>query len=236
MKSKLWSFLLFFFAAPISFAAEAESSSGGMTLWQVIASGGWVMVVLSLISVVMMSLVVYLLFRMNVSKLVPLEFSHKILKLISEGNHQDAHRECLRHDNLVASVAIAGLDKASKGSEAAREASEITARKEVSGLWSTIHYLSDIAAIAPMVGLLGTVLGMIEAFNAIAFQTAVVKPILLAGGVSKAMVTTAAGMIVAILAMTFYSLFRSRVQAITNSLEVFTSEILDTFSADTNRG
>jgi biopolymer transport protein ExbB len=77
-----------------------------------------------------------------------------------------------------------------------------------------------------LIGLLGTVIGMIRAFNAIAFQTAVVKPILLAGGVSQAMVTTAAGLIVAIPAMIFYAYFRGRVHDITNIVENYSTDII----------
>ena len=70
--------------------------------------------------------------------------------------------------------------------------------------------LDTIITLAPLLGILGTVLGMIQAFNVIAFQTAVVKPILLAGGVSKAMVTTAGGLIVAIPAMLFSGFAKNR--------------------------
>ena len=99
-------------------------------------------------------------------------------------------------------------------------------RKEVATLWQNISYLADIATVAPMVGLLGTVLGMIQAFNVIAFQTAVVKPILLAGGVSKAMVTTAGGLIVAIPIMIFYAYFRGKVQEISSIVESYLTDII----------
>ena len=92
-------------------------------------------------------------------------------------------------------------------------------------LWQKLSYLADIAAIAPMVGLLGTVLGMIQAFNVIAFQTGAVKPVLLASGISKAMVTTATGLIVAIPAMIFYSFFRGRLQNVTARLENISTEL-----------
>ena len=67
---------------------------------------------------------------------------------------------------------------------------------------------------------------MIQAFNVIAFQTAVVKPILLAGGVSKAMVTTAGGLIIAIPALIFYSYFRGKVQTIANRVETYSTDLI----------
>ena len=106
----------------------------------------------------------------------------------------------------------------------------MAARKEVTSLWTLMNYLSEVAQISPMMGLLGTVLGMIQAFNTIAFDSGVVKPILLAGGVAKAMITTAGGLTIAIAAMIFYSLLRPRAQNITNLLETITTQISESFS------
>jgi biopolymer transport protein ExbB len=122
---------------------------------------------------------------------------------------------------------LSGLNRIDSGFLAAKESSEITAKNEVSKLWENISYLSDLSVISPFVGLLGTVLGMIQAFNTIAFQSAVVKPILLAGGVSKAMVTTAGGLTVAIPAVIFYAFFRGRVVRISGAVESLTNEIVD---------
>jgi biopolymer transport protein ExbB len=98
-------------------------------------------------------------------------------------------------------------------------------RRRADNLWQRLSYLADIAAISPMVGLLGTVLGMIQAFNVIAFQTGAVKPILLASGISKAMVTTAAGLIIAIPAMIFHSFFKGRIQDVIARLENISVEL-----------
>jgi biopolymer transport protein ExbB len=140
-----------------------------------------------------------------------------------------ARELCARSDNVIAGIVQNGLEKQDQGCDEATEAVELAARQEVSGLWQALGYLTDVAAIAPMLGLLGTVVGMIQAFNTIAFETAVVKPILLAGGVSKAMVTTAAGMVIAIVALIFHSYFRSKVLDITGRVESLTSEILTAF-------
>jgi len=213
-----------------SYVAAVESAETGMTLWQIMGSGGWVMIALAVMSLIMIALVVYLFLRLQPSQLIPVPLSEKLIDQVRKGKDIAARKMCADHENIVSEMIIAGLNQAEKGMRASREAVELSARKQVSGLWAILNYLSDIAAIAPMLGLLGTVIGMIEAFNTIAFQTAVVKPVLLAGGVSKAMVTTASGMIVAIIAMVFYSVFRFRLQNITHAVETFTSEILDAFS------
>jgi len=194
-------------------------------------SGGVVMVILGILSIITITLVVYALMRLQVSKLIPLELAHQLIGRLKKGDYIQARGLCEDDDSLVAAVVLAGLDKTGRGPEAVQESVEIAARKEVAALWTSLNHLADIAAIAPMLGLLGTVIGMIEAFNTIAFQSAVVKPILLAGGVSKAMVTTAGGMAIGIVAMIFYSLLRFRTQNVTNVLETVISEILEAFGS-----
>ena len=120
-----------------------------------------------------------------------------------------------------------------RGKDVIKEAMLDKGRRIVGDMTQKLSYLADVAVISPMVGLLGTVLGMIQAFNVIAFQTGAVKPILLAGGISKAMVTTATGLIIAIPAMIFYSYFRGKVQNITSQLENISTELFHLISDKT---
>ncbi|HPN72971.1 MAG TPA: MotA/TolQ/ExbB proton channel family protein [Candidatus Omnitrophota bacterium] len=125
---------------------------------------------------------------------------------------------------MAGRVFYAGLSRVSRGPVIVKEAIEDEGKREIDGLWRKLGYLADIAAIAPMVGLLGTVLGMIQAFNVIAFQAGSVKPVLLASGISKAMVTTAGGLIIAVPAMIFYSYFRGIVETVSARLENISTE------------
>jgi biopolymer transport protein ExbB len=84
---------------------------------------------------------------------------------------------------------------------------------------SQIQYLLDVAVIAPMIGLLGTVFGMIKAFQVVALDLAKAKPMLLAAGVAEALITTAAGLIIGIPAMIFYAYFRGRASRLVSDLE-----------------
>ena len=99
--------------------------------------------------------------------------------------------------------------------------------RRAAALWQRVTYLQDIAVLAPMLGILGTVLGMIRSFNAIAYSTSLVKPVALAAGVSQALVTTAAGLTLAIPTMAFYFLFRGRVQRIISATESTSAQFLD---------
>lgn len=215
---------------PMAKAQETASAQPtGMSLWQVLQSGGLVMIVLGLVSFLMMALVVFMFLRFRAEKFVPMESSHRIIELIRQKRFDEAEKICAAEESAVSAIASAGL-KAKGNLTLARESVEMTARKEVSALWTLLNYLSEIAQIAPMLGLLGTVLGMIQAFNTIAFDSGVVKPLMLAGGVAKAMITTAGGLSIAITAMIFYSILRPRAQNITNTLETVSSQISEGLS------
>ena len=113
---------------------------------------------------------------------------------------------------------------------------EAVGRREAESLMRRVRYLSDIGTIAPMLGLLGTVLGMIQAFNFIAFDISAVKPVALASAVAQALVTTAAGLIVAIPCMGFFFYFRGQLQSIVAQVEEFAVEIADTIKILATRG
>ena len=84
--------------------------------------------------------------------------------------------------------------------------------------------------IAPMLGLLGTILGMIDAFNYQAFKSGIIKPIALAQGLAKAMITTAFGLMIAVPVLVFYTYFRSRISTITSTAERASSEMIQTIT------
>jgi len=206
-----------------------EHSKEGMSLWDTIKSGGMTMVVLCALSIVTGALIVYLFIHLKMSKLVPRDFTEKLIEQL-EGGHENTIREtCKNVSNPIVNIINAGLNKKKRGKLFAKEAMETQVKKEISDLWQSISYLADISTVAPLIGLFGTVMGMIQAFNVIAFQSTVVKPILLAGGISKAMVATAGGLLIAIPAMLFYSYFRGKVQGIAHEIETYGTDIIKIF-------
>jgi len=211
------------------YVETVQNSKDGMTLFDTLETGGTVMIFHGLISLFMIALVLYLLIRLHAKKLMPTEHSARVLNLIRQRSYPEARAQCLANDNLTSTIALAGLSSLDERTLAPDEAVELAARKEISGFWNSLSYLSDIAQIAPMLGLLGTVLGMIQAFNTIAFDAGVVKPMLLAGGVSKAMITTAGGLVIAIAAMFFYSILRVRVLNLSGHVEALTSQLMEAF-------
>lgn len=212
-----------------TYVQSLEDSKAGMSLWGTIQSGGLIMWILCGLSVVAVTIILYLFLHLNSSKLIPRDFTEKLIEQL-EGGHENTIREsCKNESNAIVRIIMAGLNKKKRGMIFAKEAMENQVKREIGELWQGISYLADIAAVAPLIGLLGTVLGMIQAFNVIAFQEAVVKPILLAGGVSKAMVTTAGGLVVAIPVMLFYAYFRGRVQGISHEIETYGTDIIKIF-------
>ncbi|MFH1846814.1 MAG: MotA/TolQ/ExbB proton channel family protein [Candidatus Omnitrophota bacterium] len=204
---------------------DSASAEEGMTLWQSIKAGGETMVVLALLSVAAISLVIYYFMTIQPDKLLPPDFLEESVSFLENKQYGEIKKQCVRKQNLIAGLLNSGILCMGRGKSVIKEAMQDEGKRIAGSLWQRLSYLADVAAIAPMVGLLGTVLGMIQAFNVIAFQTGAVKPILLASGISKAMITTATGLIIAIPAMIFYSFFKGKVQNVISRLEDVSTEL-----------
>lgn len=198
-----------------------------MTLWQTLKAGGGVMVVIGLLSVLAVAIMIYDFMMLNVDKLAPRRVFDDVMRKLESRDFGEAKTLCRKENNtIIAKIVLAGLERKNPLDDTAREAMESTARIELTNLWQNISYLSDIVAVAPLLGLLGTVLGMIQAFHAVPLQSASVKTALLASGISKAMVCTASSLIVAIPALVAYSYFRGKVQQVTNMVEIYSTDII----------
>jgi biopolymer transport protein ExbB len=185
------------------------------------------MVVIGFLSVVALAIIIYDLLMLNVNKLAPHRLFDEVMRKLESRDFAAAKTVCHQeHNTIISKIVLSGLERRNPLDNSAREAMENTARVELTNLWQNISYLSDIVAVAPLLGLLGTVLGMIQAFHAVPLQSASLKTTLLAAGISKAMVCTASGLMVAIPALMAYSYFRGQVQQVTNMVEVYCSDII----------
>lgn len=199
-------------------ATAAADQQEGLTLLQLLQNGGPIMILLGLFSFVALALVIYHFAVLRPGVICPETFVATAEKLLRSGKREEARQLAESQGGMVADAVLAGLDAAERGNEPA-EAMQTAGSKAAAALWQRLNYLSDIAVLSPMLGILGTVLGMIQAFNAVVLSVGEVKPYALAGGVSKAMVTTAGGLIVAIPAMGFYFFFRGRAQRLVAEAE-----------------
>lgn len=216
-------------------ANAIETSQRGMSAWQLIRAGGLIMIPLAALSIIAVAIMVYCFLTFKMEKLAPADFSDELIAKLRKGDIAAARRMCELNDNLVSQVALVGIKKSEEDPHLIAEFMEHRSRELSSKLWQMLTYLSDIATIAPLVGLIGTVMGMIQAFNAIAFQTAVAKPIMLAGGVGKAMVATVAGLVVAVPSVAAHSFFRARLQVIVNTSAAYMTDVASLISGETKR-
>ncbi len=217
---KKFIFCMFFFvliAGMLSFAFSEENKSDdttevkGKTLLQTVLDGGIMMIIIGLVSVVMMAIVMRGFIIISERKLIPEAFVTSVEESVGKGDIQSAIEVCESNQSFFSKILLSGFKKMHMGHASMEKAIEERGEREGEALKVTINYLSVIATIAPMLGLLGTVSGMIKSFNAIAFSGAAGKPSLLAASVGEALVTTAFGLVVAIPAMAFYFFFKTRV-------------------------
>ncbi|MBN1270592.1 MAG: MotA/TolQ/ExbB proton channel family protein [Kiritimatiellae bacterium] len=210
--------------------AASEPVRQTMTLTEIIQTGGWLMYVLGALSVVGLAFVVYFLVVLQQERIVPRQLVNDLRQMISAGQLDAARAVCARDESpcaAVAAVALGYVDRiGATDATLVKEMMEGEGGRQAGRIQSQTQYLLDIGVISPMIGLLGTVMGMLKAFNAVALDIAKAKPMVLAAGVSQALITTAAGLIVGIPAMIFYFYFRGRTAKLISNLEAVSAEIL----------
>ncbi len=196
---------------------------------EIVAAGGVMMYPLALISVVGVVLVLLYLLTIRRNAVVSDRFMNAAEAMIRKRDYLGLVAYCHRQNESMARVTQKTLDFFTKYPSASfgevREVAEAEGSRQAGLLSSRITYLADIGSIAPMVGLLGTVLGMIKSFLQIS-EFAGVKQMELAAGVSEALITTAAGLMIGIPALVFYSLFRGRVQKYIAELEAAATHLM----------
>lgn len=217
-------------AAALAAEPEAPPAAGLLTLAELMHMGGWLMYVLGALSVLGLALILYYALVLRARNIAPAAQALRLRELLKERRGRDARELCAQQPTALAAVAAAGLDFLKENPAAApgmlREIMESEGARQAGRMQNMIHYLLDLSAVAPMVGLLGTVIGMLKAFNSVAFDLAKARPMELAGGVAQALITTIAGLIVAIPAMMAYSWFRGRVIKLTGRLEGAATDLL----------
>ncbi len=187
-------------------------------MWEIILAGGPVMWPIILCSVVGAAIVLERLWTLQRKRVIPRELTDRIWKLVESQSLNDRHIEALARNSPLGRVLAAGLANRDQGREIMKEAIEDTGRHVVHELERFLGTLGTIAAVSPLLGLLGTVTGMIQAFEAISAE-GVGDPQVLAGGIGTALITTAAGLIVAIPALFAYRYLRGVVDLLVVEME-----------------
>ena len=200
-------------AAQDAVAAAAQKTITFAQAWR---DGGPLMWVLAGLSVLAFAIVLYLLFAQRRGALAPRALVSDVFSRLQAADHGEARRLCERRPCAFSSLVLAALDVVRVTPQGVKP--NVSAAVETAGshvaerLQGSVDWLADLAALAPLVGLLGTVLGMFQAFGGIGAEdlAANAKPVVLAAGVSKAIITTVFGLVVAIPCLAFHAFLRRR--------------------------
>ena len=196
---------------PLFGAPQGPGEAEAVGLWDLLLAGKLTGLLIIALSFVTFALIVYYLLSIRKGVLLPGELLLGVHEALVRGRLEEAAERCARTPSLISRVVAAGLRERAEGRRRIRQAMEEAGEDEVLRLQRRISYLSLIGTIAPMLGLYGTVIGMIRSFNIIAQKAGVPKPSELAEGISQALVTTWLGLFVAIPAMFFYGIFLNRI-------------------------
>ena len=187
-------------------------------MWEIILAGGPVMWPIIGCSVVAVAIILERLWTLQRKRVIPRELTDRVWKLVETRTLNDQHIAALALNSPLGRVLAAGLANRHLGREIMKEVIEDTGRHVVHELERFLNTLGTIAAISPLLGLLGTVTGMIAAFHAITTAGAG-DPRALSGGIGEALITTAAGLIVAIPALFAYRHLRGLVDILVIDME-----------------
>ncbi len=181
------------------------------SLYDMLIDGGPLMIPIGLASVVALAYTVERLIRLSRRSLGTSRLARQVTTSVRDGGARRGLEVCEKAKKPLARILGAGLARADAEYAEVERAAEDAGRREVKRLAVKLRPLVVVAMIAPLLGLLGTVWGMIEAFTAIAASDGLGKPEVLASGISQALITTAAGLAVAIPTQAVYYYFRSRI-------------------------
>ncbi len=187
-------------------------------MFELIKAGGWVMVPLILCSIAALAIIGERLWTLRKQFVAPPTLVNQVQAWLKAGQMNDARLQLLRDSSPLGRVLAAGIVNRRHKREIVKEAIEDAGRHTVPELERYLNSLGTIAAIAPFLGLLGTVLGMIKMFAGIGSR-GLGDPSIVASGISQALVATAAGLAVAIPALMFYRYLRARVDGLLVDME-----------------
>ncbi len=208
-------------------AASAEALGSGDGFFTVVAKGGFLGVVLWLalaaLSVAGTHLIVDSFLKIKESRIIPDELTTGVREALDADDLEKAKQLCGEEPGALSNILSAGFANMGNGAE---DAVTIAADLESEKLMQRVNYLNVVGNLAPMLGLLGTVQGMIMAFATLGTEAGAAKNAMLATNISQALYTTAAGLLIAVPALGFFSFFRNRAAKIILNMEALTMDLM----------
>ena len=207
---------------------EQVTEAGQMSLWQLFNSGGWLMwVLLALGGVTVFIFVERFLAIRKASKGMNMGFMNRIRDAISDGNIRAAVDMCRRSNTPIARMVEKGIERLGRPMADVQSAIENVANLEVSRLENGLPFLATIAGGAPMIGFLGTVMGMVQTFMDMSAAGGTVDMALLSGGMYVAMITTVGGLLVGIPAYFGYNYLVAAIEKLVFRMEANSIAFMD---------
>lgn len=210
-------------ADTLSLAAEQDS----MSIFSLLAEGGILMIPLFLLSILAVYVIAERWRSLNNSRMEIDGFLRTIEGMLKEGDRQRALTYCDGIDKPLARILKAGIRRLGRPIRDIEDAIRNAGKKEIFHLEKRMNWLATIAGVAPLIGFTGTVTGMIEAFMDIQSLQGNVNPSVLAGGIWEALITTATGLIVGIIAFGFYNFLLGKINRMVHELENASADFID---------
>jgi len=215
-------------------AVASEDPIPTKDLWSIIQDGGLLMIPIAFCSLVLVALIFERTISLRRGRVIPKPFVRRFVQQIRDGEleREQAIQLCEENTSPVAVVFAGAVRKWGRPAVEVEQAIIDAGERTTNGLRRYLRVFNGVATISPLLGLLGTVVGMIRAFNAIATSDALGRPELLANGISQALLTTAAGLSVAIPALIFYMYFVSRVDRLIIDIDALGQQLVNLISAE----
>ncbi|WP_205849087.1 MotA/TolQ/ExbB proton channel family protein [Natronospirillum operosum] len=200
-------------------------------MFEIVKAGGWLMVPIIICSILAIAITIERFWVLRADRVAPRDLLPAVWKQLKDNRLSAEYLKNMRRETWLGSILAAGLQQSRMGREAMKDSVQQQASHVAHEMERFLNTLGTIALISPLLGLLGTVLGMIEVFTAIMLQGTGNAGVL-AGGISQALITTAAGLLVAIPAMIFYRALRRRVDTILIMMEQDCVKLIDALTAE----
>ena len=221
-------------SSPAATAEEASVAVPTKDLLSIVGGAGPLMIPLGVCSLLLLTFVFERFISLRRAKVVPKPFVTRFMQQMHLGelNREEALALCAENNSPIARVFVGALRKWGRPAVEVEQGIIDAGERVTNELRRYLRVLNGVATISPLLGLLGTVVGMIRAFNAIATSDALGRPQLLASGISEALLTTAGGLCVAIPALIFYLFFISRVDRLVIEIDAAGQEVVNLISAE----
>jgi len=215
--------LIFAMQVPADVAIDSLSKEGqtqeAISVLDLVLNGGFMMIPILILWILAIYVFVERLLTIRAASGTPPDFKDRIRQLVLNGDIQGARMVCVQTDTPAARMIERGVSKIGSTLTNIEVSIENLGKIEIYKLEKNLNLLATIAGAAPMIGFLGTVAGMIQAFMAVAQEEGAVSPKLLSGGIYEALITTAGGLIVGILAYLGYNYLVVRVSKVVHTME-----------------